>query len=297
MTDLLFNGIRDEHLAIASSLLYAGTLVSIRRGMLGGTPFAALLTVNSIVALGGLAAAAVRGTLFQAALIPLLWFALVGFLAQGIGTLTHYTGIERMGVSRSTSIQSSTPLWGTIFAVFALGERPGPVVIAGTLAIVAGVVLLAVPEKREGEEGWFQGALIFPLISSVVYAFVPVFAKFAYAYQQTPMLGFGVAFAAGTLPMLAGRRILPGGGDIRAAPVRGCLFAGAGVLNLGGSILFWSALVGGDVSILLPISRLYPLWVLILSAVFLGGLERITPRVVLAGGMIVSGGVLITALQ
>ncbi len=83
MTDLLVEGFRDEHLAIASSLLYAGTLVSIRRGMLGGTPFAALLTVNSIVALGGLAAAAVRGTLFTTALIPLLWFALVGFLPRG----------------------------------------------------------------------------------------------------------------------------------------------------------------------------------------------------------------------
>jgi drug/metabolite transporter (DMT)-like permease len=297
MAEHFLSGIRDEHLAIASSLFYAGTLVSIRWGMMGGTPFAALLTVNSIVALGGLGAAAARGTLFTTTLIPLMWFALVGFFAQGIGTLAHFTGIERMGVSRSTSIQSSSPLWGAIFAVLALGERPGPVVIACTLAIVAGVVLLAVPEKRGGEEGWFQGALIFPLISSVAYAFVPVFTKFAYAYQQTPLLGFGVAFAAGTLTMLAGRRILPGGGEIRATPGSLAIFAGAGVLNLAGAVLFWSALVGGDVSILLPISRLYPLWVLILSAVFLGGLEKITPRVALAGAMIFSGGAVITAIQ
>ncbi len=294
MTDLPFSGIRGEYLAIASSILYAGTLVGIRRGMMGGTPLAALLTVNSIVAAGGLVAAALRGSLFTTSLAPLLWFAVIGIFAQGIGTLTHYTGIERMGVSRSTAIQSSSPLWGIVFAVVALGERPGVAVVAGTMTIVAGVVLLAYPREEDGGGGWFRGALVFPVISSVAYAFVPVFAKFAYIHQQTPLLGFGVAFTAGTLTMLAGRRFLPRGGKIAADFKSLTLFAGAGLLNLGGSVLFWSALVTGEVIIILPISRLYPLWVLILSALFLGSQEKITGRVVSAGGMVVAGGVLVT---
>ncbi len=297
MTDLLFSGIRSEYLAIASSVLYAGTLVSIRRGMLGGTPLAALLTVNSIVAAGGLTAAALRGTLFTTALVPLLWFAVIGIFAQGVGTLTQYTGIERMGVSRSTSIQSSSPLWGIVFAVIALGERPGLAVVAGTMTIVAGVALLAYPEEDDGGGGWFRGALVFPVISSVAYAFVPIFAKFAFIHQQTPLLGFGVAFTAGTLTMLAGRRLLPRGGKIEADFNSMAFFAGAGMLNLGGSVLFWSALVSGDVIIILPISRLYPLWVLILSALFLGRQEKISIRIVMAGGMVVSGGVLVTVFQ
>ena len=294
MTNFI-EGIPGEYLAIASSLVYAGTLVAIRRGMVGGTPLAALLTVNSIVALGGLVGAALRGTLFTVALAPFLWFAVVGFLGQGIGTLTHYTGIERMGVNRATAIQSSTPLWGAIFAILVLGERPGPAVMAGTVAIVGGVVLLAVPEKWNAKGGWSHRALIYPVISSVAYAFVPIFTKFAFALQQTPFLGFGVAFSVGTLTMLAGARILPGGGKIRMSPGSFGLFAGAGVLNLLGSIFFWNALVRGEVTVLLPISRLYPLWVLILGAMFLGNLERLTARVVLAGAMVVAGGVLTVA--
>lgn len=284
-----------EYLAVASSLVYAGTLVSIRRGMVGSTPMAALLTVNSIVAMGGLAGAAFRGTLFTGTLAPFLWFSLVGFLGHGIGNLTHYTGIDRMGVGRATAIQSSTPLWGAIFAILVLGEHPGMAVLVGTVAIVGGVVLLAVPEKEDIRSGWIQSALIYPLISSVAYAFVPIFAKFGFALQKTPFLGFGVAFSAGTLTMLIGTRIFPTGGRIRMNPKSFGIFLGAGVLNLLGSIFFWNALVGGKVTVLLPISRLYPLWVLILGAIFLGKLERISARVVIAGALVVAGGVLTAA--
>ncbi len=286
-----------ELLPVGSSLLYACTLVILRRGMQGGTPIAALLTVNTVVAIGGLAAALVRGTLFTTAVAPLLWFVVIGFFGQGIGTITHYIGIERMGVSRSTPIQSATPIWGVLMAVLILGESPSAMTIMGTAGIVGGVMLLAVPEERVAGtlRDWLRGAVIFPVISSVVYAIVPVFAKLAYAHQNTPMLGLGVAFAAGSLMMLAGKKFAPGGGRIQAEGWSFRLFLVAGFLNLFGAILYWSALVIGDVSVILPISRLYPLFVVILSALFLGKLERITARLVLAAGLIVAGGVLVTA--
>lgn len=299
MSGLIPENFPIELLPVGSSLLYAGTLVVLRQGMRGGTPLAALLTVNTLVAIGGLGIALIRGTLFTTALAPLLWFIVIGFFGQGIGTITHYIGIDRMGVSRSTPIQSATPLWGVLIAIIVLSEGPSVVTILGTLGIVGGVMLLAVPEEGEGGgfRDWLKGAVIFPVISSVVYAIVPVFAKLAYAYQNTPFLGFGVAFAAGSLTMLAGRRLIPGGERIQAQPQAFALFLLAGIFNLFGSIFFWVALVVGDVSVMLPISRLYPLWVVILSGLFLGNLERITPRLVLAAGLIVAGGVLITALR
>ena len=201
-----------ELLPVASSIFYAITLVTLRRAMLGGTPLAALLTVNTLVAFGGLSIALVRGTFFTTAMTPLLWFIVVGFFGQGIGTITHYIGIERMGVSRATAIQASTPLWGAVIAVIVLGESPSWMTILGTVGIVAGVILLAVQEMGPGSgpRNWLQGAAIFPLISSFTYALVPVFAKLAFAHQATPFLGFGIAFAAGSLTMLAGRRLTPG---------------------------------------------------------------------------------------
>ncbi len=107
MTDLFISEAWGVRLAVASSFFYAGTLVTIRAGMRGGTPFAALLTVNTIVALGGLSIAAARGTLLASAPAPLLWYAAAGVLGQGAGALAHFTGIERMGVGRASAIQSS----------------------------------------------------------------------------------------------------------------------------------------------------------------------------------------------
>jgi len=68
-------------------------------------------------------------------------------------------------------------------------------------------------------------------------------------------------------------------------------------MNMVGAIIYWSALVAGSVSTILPISRLYPLWVLVLGALFLGRMEKISIRVVLAGVIVVFGGVLITIYQ
>jgi drug/metabolite transporter (DMT)-like permease len=149
MSGLIPDNLPIELLPVGSSLLYAGTLVVLRQGMRGGTPLAALLTVNTLVAIGGLGIALIRGTLFSTTLTPLLWFIVIGFFGQGIGTITHYIGIDRMGVSRSTPIQSATPLWGVLIAVIVLGEEPSAMTILGTLGIVGGVMLLAVPEFRK----------------------------------------------------------------------------------------------------------------------------------------------------
>lgn len=59
----------------------------------------------------------------------------------------------------------------------------------------------------------------------------------------------------------------------------------------------WTAILGGNVSVVVPLSRVVPLWVMLWSWLFLGQLERITKRVVLAAAMVVAGGVLITLLR
>ncbi|MDA1000605.1 MAG: DMT family transporter [bacterium] len=286
-----------ELMAAGSTFLYGACLVSLRQGMRTGTPLAAVLIIHGLVSAGALGYSLYDGSMANSTLPPLLWFAALGIMGQGVGTFTHFIGIERMGVSRATLVQASTPIWGVILAVSILGERPSIWVVMGTVFIVTGVTLFAFREggrQRERFAVWFRGELIFPLISSVAYAMLPVFSKFAFAYQRTPILGLGVAFASGSLVLLMVRPLLPGGGRIRVKPAGARWFALAGLFNLFAASLYWNALMIGQISSVLPLSRLYPLWVVIFSAVFLGGLERITLRVVLAALLVVAGGVLIT---
>ena len=288
-----------ELLAVGASLCYSTSLIAIRQGVRSATPIAGVLILSSTVSVLGLIIAAARGTLMESSLTPVLIFMLGGCLGQGVGQLTNAIGIERMGVSRSVPIQSSTPIFSVTFAMMFLGERPGVGVGMGTVLIVAGVCLLSLGERRSGQsfKSFFQGGLVYPLTSSLSYALLPVLANVAFSYQKTPILGFACAFTAGTLLLAVTRPLLPGGGKLEADRRAVYLFLGAGVTTTLAAIMFWTAMSIAPVSTVLPLSRLVPLWVVLWTYLFLGGLERITSRIVLAAGMVVAGGVLITAFK
>ena len=286
-------------LAVGASLSYSASLMAIRQGVRSATPIAGVLILSATVSVLGLVIAAARGTLQESMLTPVLLFMLGGCLGQGVGQLTSAIGIEKMGVSRSVPIQSSTPIFSVTFAMIFLGERPGIGVGMGTLLIVAGICLLSLGERRSHQsfKSFFQGALVYPLTSALSYALLPVLANVAFFYQKTPIMGFACAFTAGTLLLAVTRPLLPGGGKLKADARAVYLFLGAGITTTLAAIMFWTAMTIAPVSTVLPLSRLVPLWVVLWSYFFLGGLERITSRIVAAALMVVAGGVLITAFK
>ena len=287
-----------EGLALLSSISYSATLVCWRRGMRSGTPLAALLMVCAANALTGLALGWLQGDFARVRPEAMLLFCLSGFFSNGTGNLFQFIGIQRLGVSRASPIASITPVWAVGFAVLFLGEAAGAAVWAGAFLIVAGVFQLSEGGKGAERFRWLlQGAVLFPLIASFVYAVSPIFVKTAFALQPTPMLGMAVAFATGGVSLLLARPLLPEGGAIRADREALGWFAAATLANAAASVTIWTAILGGNISVVVPLSRVVPLWVMLWSWLFLGQLERITKRAVLAAAMIVAGGVTITALR
>ncbi|MCY4382077.1 MAG: EamA family transporter [Nitrospinae bacterium] len=286
-----------EFLALATSFSYSITLITVRRAMTTGSPLMSIIVLNSLVSIVGLTTALVLGTLASTNMRALGWFALTGVAGHGTGSLIFFSAIERLGVNRATAVHSSAPLWGVVFAIIILGEQPGVYVLMGTLGIVGGVFLLSWPERKRaggGSPNWSRKDYLLPLFSSLCYAMVPVFAKLGLAEQQAPYLGFGVAFGSGLLLMLAARRMTPGGGVIRGnAQTVKALLVGL-PFNIIAAFLMWTAFVAGMVSSVLPLSRMTPLWVILFSFLFLGKIERVAARTVLAACLVVSGGVMIT---
>ena len=97
-----------ELMAISSALIFAIGQGCIRQGMRTTSPFLAALIINVMVSLGGLTVSLYRGTLQDASLAPLLWFAAIGIAGPGIGRITHLIGITKMGLTRSVTIASAT---------------------------------------------------------------------------------------------------------------------------------------------------------------------------------------------
>ena len=61
--------------------------------------------------------------------------------------------------------------------------------------------------------------------------------------------------------------------------------------------LLWYTLTFSDVTVVLPLSRTAPIWVVLLSLVFMGDMERVNARLFGAAGLVVLGGFLITSFR
>ncbi len=298
MNELIYAVGPGEFLAICSAFTFSISQILIRLGLRTATPLAAAFIINGVVSLCGLIVSIAKGTLFSSSLTPLLWFAAVGLVGPGIGRISYLIGITRMGLSRSVTITSGTPLWSTLIAVIVLGESPSGWVVVGTLGIVFGVSILSFREdESQTFKSRFQGALIFPLIASIAYALPPLFSKFAYVYQRAPEVGIGVAFLVANVFLFVCRPLIPGRGEVTVNRAGFFWILAAGLFSTGSSFLLWTAIMVGDISTTMPLSRTAPVLILILSYFFLGKLEPITRRMVFGTSMVVIGGVLITALR
>ena len=77
-----------------------------------------------------------------------LWIALLALVNYPLARTFNYAAIGRIGAARASPLFSSSPLWSIVLAMVFLGERPNALIIGGTLAIVAGIVLI-VTERRD----------------------------------------------------------------------------------------------------------------------------------------------------
>lgn len=70
-----------------------------------------------------------------------------------LGDLLQYAAITRLGIALAMPITCSYPLVTLLIAMATLGERPAVRAAAGTVLIVVGVILVALPRRVLAEEG------------------------------------------------------------------------------------------------------------------------------------------------
>ena len=115
-------------LALITSVFYAGALVSARAGMRHSTP--TTVTLVSILMQNLLLWSAVflTGGVHAVPLTGILLFSLVGIFQLGVRLLA-YTGVEKIGASRSSALQSISPLISASIAIIILGEHASALIL------------------------------------------------------------------------------------------------------------------------------------------------------------------------
>ena len=128
----------------------------------------------------------------------------------------------------------------------------------------------------------------FALGAAASYGSAQVLTRQGIGNLAPPLVGTLISLCWGTLgfALLSARNLGSRGDHFR----RGALFfATGGVFSATGVLLMFYALGMGQVVVIAPVLATNPLFTLLFAAIFLRGVERITPRVILGALLVVSG--------
>jgi len=133
-----------ELYALCAGFFYASSNVLVKIGLVKDTKSNA----TSATLLTMLANLAFTWTAFLLTSPPtlvmdaLLVFCLSGVATQRIARTASYMDIEKLGVSVSTPVSSTTPLFSAIIAAAILSEALSPQTVIGTALVVTDIIII-----------------------------------------------------------------------------------------------------------------------------------------------------------
>jgi drug/metabolite transporter (DMT)-like permease len=209
-----------------------------------------------------------------------------------------------IGVGRATALGGGTPIIASLLAVLFLGEIRTIPLASGILAVVIGGAIIVsddfdttlAPHQTSSTNFISQSKLGFISIiaSSFFYSAVQVFVKSLIGGEVSVLAGSLIALGSGALILLLGtaknfKR------NYNVSRHHLVLIFVAGMLASNGLLLSFLALERTPVVLVSPIIGITPLITLVLAAVFLRELEKLTFRVIF-GSIIVVAGVILVVL-
>jgi len=265
-------------LAVITSVLYASALVSARAGMRYSTPTTA--TLFSIIIQNVLLWAGVflTGGIHAVPLTGILLFTVVGIFQLGVRLLA-YTGVEKIGASRSAALQSVSPLISATIAIAVLGESTSTLIVLGTLLVVGGIVLVSWKPEKE-IQGFRLRYLLLPIGAACLTGMNHPIRRYVLTMANEPLFFsalMGLVSFGGFLIYLA---ISPRSQQIVLNRESLGPFLTTGLSETFSILCIITAISLGRVVIVAPIAASYPVWSLIFAAIFLRDLESINWKVI-----------------
>ena len=262
-------------------------------------PAAALLSASTgLVMAGTLALVFHREAFGEVPLSAIPWYLLLATLHHPLARTLNFTAISMVGASRAVPFNSVSPLFAAVLAILILGERPSPILYAGTLVVALGMTLVVtggrVAPQPESQTRYNRLGYVLAVAAGCGFGAVSIVASYINA-------NFSPALVTVTFSQLLGSLLLGLGAhrplittfrqEERRARVPVAILAGmcAGA----GAICFFSALAHAPVTVVVPISFASPLVTFTISAVFLRRLENVNGVIALGTASVVAGVVLV----
>jgi len=276
-----------QALALVTSISYAAALICSRRGLRYSTPTTVTLVsilVQNIVLW--------PATFLLTGIPPVSWisvglFGIVGVSQLGVRLLA-YTGVLKIGASRSSALQSINPLISATIAIVVLEESATPLTIVGTLLVVTGVILVSWKAEQELLSFcWWH--LLLPVGAAILSGVNHPMRRYALSLSNEPL--FFSAFMGFVTLLAFGGYMTISRHEPRLVWDRRALwpFACTGIFETFSIFLIITALSIGPVVVIAPIASTYPVWSLIGAKLFLRDVERIGLRATVGIVSVVAG--------
>ncbi len=301
-----------EAIALMAAFAYASVSVSSRLGLQYSTPLTATCVAMAVRMTLLWCGVAVMGGVPAVAGLAVLLFVLLGVM-QAVTSYLSFTGVARIGASRSQPLRTTYPLWSAVWSVALLGESLTPGLMTGTVLVVAGTVLISwspdrAADRRQGAGGsrpvagaavprqrWWY--IIFPLSAAFLAGIAFPVRRYALDISNQPL--FFAAVLATVAAVCLAISLSSGGIRGRFSWDRRALlpFVVAGAFETVASLFSLIAVSMGQVVAVAPLVATSPLWTQVLALLFLRGVERLNVRSVAGTVAVVAGTVTIIAAR
>ena len=262
--------------AFGAGILWGFNAFFIRKGLKTSNPFAGALLSLTVTSFIYFILTIFSGSLYET--IPptnLIFLASAGFVGYSLAYLFYYNSIEFIGASRAATITSSRPLLAALLALLIFREEITFSLGVGTLFVVTGVILVSgyggVRKKsRKGEILAIFTAFcwsIYPILvkeglRGVMTFFKPTFITILVAIFFYVIL---ISFFKRSHLLL----------QVDKSSLR--YFTLSGFANGFANLLFFIALSSSPVTLVVPLSNIYPFIAILLGILLLD--EKITIKI------------------
>ena len=269
-------------------LITASSRVLLKKGMRDSNPLTGM-TYSLLIGVLFLGIYAVPRMISQwqdLQLKGLLIFIGIGFIAPPVVRYLTYVGIDKIGASRSDPLRSVQPLFALVFSGFFLKEQVSILIWIAACMILAGAFLISRQNNSVHEKKYSKFDLLYPLLAALIAGVITNYRKYGMSFLPDPIIAaFVAAFSAlivfSTFLLITGKykQIVLTKDSKKFFLISGGLTAFTDILDL------W-ALQLSQVQIVAPLLGATPLFVVLLSSLFLKKEESIGLKTWLGAGLI-----------
>lgn len=223
-------------------------------------------------------------------------FVVTGILGSILARFLIATSVDVVGLARAMPVRTTSPVFSAVVAILLFGERFSLAIGAGTGLVVCGLAVLTYDAYSSQDDTTPDGEtslvyLIPVFVASLLLGLTPSLRKFGLDAGTSVYGGLALNFSTAFLIF----------GTYYLARYRSEFVLGLGVFRFVGTGLFWSlgfwmyftALQSAETVIVVPLFTTTPLFVIVLSWLFLDNVEEVTAGLVLGAVGAVLGAVLV----